>query len=237
MATRGAPFPRASYWFAAMVAAAAVAFWPIYLSRMSDVRETLVHLHTIGVLSWMVLLITQPLLIQRGRRQLHRRLGSLSYGLVPYILVTAILLAHSRFKAMDDATFAHDGGSLWLPLIAALLFLTCYALAIYHRKDMAVHARFMVASALPLIDPIVARLVIFYTPLPPDALTFTKFGYGLTDLVLLVLIWLDRHERRGRWVFPTLLAIFAAGHIGWFTFGQSQAWLSFATWFRSLPLT
>ena len=238
MATRTSlPFPRASWWFLALFAAAVLAFWPPYVSRVTQVDEFWIHLHTIGVVAWMALLIGQPLLIHRRKWPLHRRLGALSYVLVPYVAVTALLLAHSRFKAMDPATFAVAAPNLYLPLIALLLFLLCYALAVRHRRDMAVHSRFMVATALPLIDPIMARFLYFYTPVPDAGFVYPLIGYGFTDLVLVLLIWLDRGERRARWVFPALLAIFVAAHLGRFTLAESDAWVDFATWFRSLPLT
>lgn len=42
------------------------------------------------------MLIAQPIAVRAGRRPLHRMLGSISYGLVPLIVVSVILLAHSR---------------------------------------------------------------------------------------------------------------------------------------------
>jgi len=230
MATRTTlPFPRASWWFLALFAASVLAFWHPYVSRVAQVGELWVHLHTIGVVAWMALLIGQPLLIHRRKWPLHRTLGSLAYALVPYVAVTALLLAHSRFRALDPATFAIAAPNLYLPLIALVLFLICFA--------QAVHSRFMVATALPLIDPIMARFLYFYTPVADIGFVYPLIGYGFTDLILLLLIWRDRGERRARWVFPSLLALFVAAHLGRFTLAETDAWFSFATWFRDLPLT
>ena len=238
MATRTLlPFPRASWWFLALLAVAFLAFWPIYVSKVTRVREVYVHLHTAGVVVWMAMLISQPLLVQRGRGRLHRRLGGLAWFLMPYIAITSILLAHSRFRAMDAVTFARDGYSLYLPLVAVFLFMLCAGLALRYRRDMQIHARFMIATALPLIDPIMARFLFFYTPVPADPVVYPLIGYGFTDCVLALLIWLERDAKRGRWVFPMLLGVFATAHIGWFTLARTQAWSSFSTWFRDLPLT
>ena len=238
MATRTTlPFRRASWWFLALFAASVLAFWPPYVSRVVQVRELWVHLHTIGVVAWMALLISQPLLIHRRKWPLHRRLGSLSYALVPYVTVTALLIAHGRFRAMDPATFAVAVPNLYLPLIALVLFLICFAQAVWFRRDMAVHSRFMIATALPLIDPIMARFLYFYTPVADVGFVYPLIGYGFTDLILLLLIWRDRGETRARWVFPSLLALFVAAHLGRFTLAETDAWFSFATWFRDLPLT
>jgi hypothetical protein len=75
MATRRPiPVSRASYWFAVLIVASVLAFWPVYVSKMTQVRETYVHLHTLGVVSWMALLIIQPLLVQHGKLAVHRTL-------------------------------------------------------------------------------------------------------------------------------------------------------------------
>ncbi len=238
MATRTSlPFPLASWWFVALLAAAVFAFWPLYVSKVTQVGDVYVHLHTAGVVVWMALLISQPLLVKRGRWRLHRRLGSLAWPLIPYIAVTSILLAHSRFRAMDAVTFARDGHSVYLPLVAVLLFMLCAGLALRYRRDMPVHARFMIATALPLIDPIMARFLFFYTPVPAGPIVYPLIGYGFTEFVLALLIWLERDATRGRWVFPRLLGVFVTAHIGWFTLANTQAWLSLSTWFRDLPLT
>ena len=102
---------------------------------------------------------------------------------------------------------------------------------------MFLHSRYMIATALPLIDPVVFRLLLFYSPLTPSPIVFPAIGYAITDAILLALIWLDRHEPRGRRAFVTLLPIFLIGHVGWFTLGQTQLWLEAVSWFRNLPLT
>ena len=237
MAAKTQLFPKAGYWFLALLAAALVAFWPVYFSLLPYGPEAYAHLHSVGVVGWMLLLISQPFLIVGGKWQWHRTIGKASYPLVPYIVVTATLLAHSRFVRMDEAAFAKDGHSLYLPAAAIVLFVVCYTLAIVHRKKAHLHSRYMIATALPLFDPIIARLLAFYTSVPPGPILYPLIGYGLTDLVLLVLIWGDRHQKRGREAFLKLLPIFLGVHLGWFTLAQTGPWFRFASWFRDLPLT
>ncbi|MGZ8348782.1 MAG: hypothetical protein ACXWU2_02035 [Allosphingosinicella sp.] len=236
MATTARIFPRAGYWFLALLALALIAFWPSYFSLLPFGPDRYAHFHAVAVVAWLLLLIAQPFLISRGRRRLHRGLGRISFGLVPLIVLTATLLAHARFAALDESRFREEGHSLYLPAIAVVLFLVCYALAMWHRRDMLLHARYMVATALPLIDPIVARLLGFYTPVPFGPMLYPFIGYAITDLVLAVLIWRDRGRPRARRAFLTLLPVFLLAHAGWFTLAQTGPWFAFAAWFRSLPL-
>jgi hypothetical protein len=242
MATRsGRAQPRlfmSGGWYAlALLLLAGIAFWPVYLAKLPFDAEFYVHLHTAGVVLWMAFLISQPLLIAKGRRPLHRRIGKLSYILVPFIAAGSILLAHSRTAAMPPEVFAAEGNGLYLAAAALFLFLTCYALAIRNRRDPFLHSRYMIATVLPLIDPVTFRLLLFYSPLEPSGIVFPAIGYGLTDLILVLLAWMDRGEPRSGKVFLRLLPLFVLVHLGWFTIGQTEAWREICAAFRALPLT
>jgi hypothetical protein len=234
------PKPRlflTSGWYAlGLFILAIVAFWQLYVAKLPFGADVFVNLHAAGVVAWMLMLVSQPLLIRAGKRQLHRRMGKISYGLVPFIIVGSLLLAHHRIAALPPTQFAAEGKDLYLPLVADALFITCYTLAIVNRRNAFLHPRYMIATALPLIDPVTFRLLLFYSPLTPSDIVFPAIGYGITDAILLLLIWLDRNEPRGRKVFAQLLPIFLIGHLGWFTLGQTQAWFQVAAWFRDLPL-
>ena len=226
-----------SGWYAlGLFLLAIVAFWKPFVVKLPFNAEFWVYVHAAGVITWMLLLVSQPLLIRAGKRSLHRRIGKVSYGLVPFIVVGSLMLAHHRMLTTPPAELADEIRGFYLPFIADVLFVTCYTLAIVHRKNAFLHPRYMIATALPLIDPVTFRLLQFYTSLPPNIILFPAIGYGITDAVLLLLIWLDRNEPKGRRAFLQLLPIFVIGHLGWFTLGQTQPWFQFASWFRALPL-
>ena len=230
-------FRSSGYWFAALLVAAGFAFWPFYLSRLNEDIDAYTHFHAVVATAWCVLLIVQPFLIRAGRRDLHRRIGALSYLIAPLVLVASTLLANLRFRAMDEAKFAAEAANLFLPLQAVVLFGLAYVLAMVWRKTPALHARFMIATGLVLIDPVVGRLVPFYGPRLPHPLVNEAITYGLTDAILLALLWRPRMPPRQRRLFAAGAAAFPIAHAGWFTLAQSPAWVPFAAWFRALPLT
>jgi hypothetical protein len=225
------------WYFLALLLAALAAFWPKYVSQPPGSIDAYTHAHALAMTLWCGLLIAQPFLIKAGRRTLHRSLGATSYALVPCLVVSSLLLANSRFRAMDDATFATEAPSLYLPLSGIALFALTYALAIVYRRTPAVHARFMSGTALTMVDPVVGRLLFFYLPPLPHFLLYQAVTLGATDVLLAGLALQDRGTPQVRWVFPLLLALFAAMHLLWFTLAQSALWRPIATWFRSLPLT
>ena len=230
-------FLNSGYYFVALLLAALAAFWPKYLSRPPHSIDAYTHAHAFAMLAWCGLLIVQPFLIRAGRRSLHRALGRTSYVLVPFLLAASLLLAHFRFRSMDEATFAAEAPSLYLPLSGFLLFGVAYGLAMVYKRTPAVHARFMICTALTTLDPVVGRLLFFYAPPLPNFLLYQAITFGGTDLLLAGLAFKDRAAPQVRWVFPLMLATFGLAHVLWFTLAQSALWTPIATWFRSLPLS
>jgi hypothetical protein len=221
----GAPY------FGGLLLLALVAFWPTYLSRPLTV-DAYTHLHALGATLWMVMLIAQPLAIRTRRLALHRRLGRSSYALAPLLLVSIVVLAHSKTHGLSVA----QNIGIYVPLSLAALFAVSYALAILTRKVVALHARFMVCTALTLIDPVLVRIMFWIDPTP--TWMYQWFTFGVTDLVFVVLMWRERDARRGRAVFPAMLATFVLAQVGLlFGFSETPQWKAFVSWFTALPLT
>jgi len=167
---------------------------------------------------------------------LHRLLGRASYALAPLMLVSMVLLAHSRIRGLEGEAYGAQTYFLYLQLSLAVLFGISYALAIYWRRPMALHARFMVCTALTLIDPVVIRLLLWANPAP--SWNYQWLTFGLTDAMFVVLIWLDRHSKAGRVVFPVMLGLFMIAQApALFGLTNTRAWQTFARWFAALPLT
>lgn len=95
----------------------------------------------------------------------------------------------------------------------------------------------MVCTSLPMIDPVVGRILAFYVPPLPDYLYYQAITYGLTDLILLHLAIRDRARPHTRWALRAMLLVFLAAHALWFTWAQAEGWAQVAHWFRAVPLT
>ena len=101
---------------------------------------------------------------------------------------------------------------------------------------MALHARFMVGTAMTLIDPVFVRLLIWIYATPPFLYQWITFS--LTDAVFAVFIWRERHSRARRWVFLFLLALFVLSQFVVLSgLLQARSWEAFIRWFAALPLT
>lgn len=208
-----------------------VVFWPRYYSRLFDASYYL-HLHAITAILWFALLVGQPLLIKKRKLKLHRLLGKLSYPVAAMIVISIILLTHSRISASPEEDFVRRSYGIYLQLILAFVFAVTYGFAIWYRKNKDFHARLMVATVFTFIDPVFDRLVSMFFPfisIRGEWLTF-----GLINLILIMLAIADHHQPRVRWVFPSLLFLYLIIEIPiFFQLTGMGWWQSFATWFAS----
>jgi hypothetical protein len=185
------------------------------------------------------MLAAQPTLVRMKRLALHRLLGAVSYLLAPLIVVSIALLAHSRIKGLTGEAYAVQTYILYLQVSLTVLFGLSYALAIYKRHTVALHARFMLCTAFTLIDPVVIRLMFWMGSRTPTW-NYQWVTFGLTDLVILALIFMERRRgaRAGRWVFPAALAVFVLAQApALLGLTNTAPWQAFARWFQALPLT
>ena len=147
------------YLFIAVLLMIFAGFHKTYFSKFPDFQDitTLMHLHAFTILLWFAMLIAQPLLIRAKRTDLHRMVGKLSYVLVPAVLVTIILI--ERFVFIRNSPVPPGQPDIRLIGIADITFFAgAYLLAIYYKQNVKYHARYMVLSVLPFINPSLGRL-------------------------------------------------------------------------------
>ena len=226
---------RSPPYLTALLIIALAAFWPTYFALGFAGSPNYVYLHAGTSLLWMLMLIVQPTFITRRRMDLHRLVGKSSYVIAPVLIVSMVLLAHYRINAIAQKDYAIQTYILYLQISLAVVFALFYTLAIIYRHTTAVHARFMVCTALTLIDPIIARIVPLVSP---EIIPLTQWiSFALTDLVVVALIWMERRST-GRKIFPIALAILLLAQLpALLGFDRTESWQQFTRWFVGLPIT
>lgn len=214
-----------------------LAFWPMYLSRPLAGVDRYTHLHAAAGSLWLALLIAQPAAIHARRYTLHRVLGRMSYLLAALFAVAAMLLSHYRLASMDDATFATEGFNHYLPFYATTVFVLAYGLALWYRRIPSAHGRFMLCTALPLIDPVVGRIMFFYAPPLPSPWLYQVVTFGIATVVAGILVFTYRGSAQARRALIGYFVVLVALEVGWFVIAPTMPWLAVVRWFRGLPLT
>jgi hypothetical protein len=218
-------------WIWALLALAVAGFWPTYVRSIGE-KDAVTHLHAALMLGWFAMLFAQPWLVRTRRLALHRQAGKFSYVLVPALVLSCLWLSRIRMAAATPESSGFQAFILYLALSASTIFLLSWALAIAHRRDTALHARYMVGTSLTLIDPALARLL---AALKPDlGPVISLISFGLLFLILGVLIWRDR-GRHGQRAFIVLAIAFAIEFALLQVVPRSEGWLAFARWWGGLP--
>jgi hypothetical protein len=174
-----------------------------------------------------VLLLAQTLLVAAKRTGIHRRLG-VAGAVVAVLMVvvgTATALIRARTAEVPPGT-PSPLVFLTIPLGDMLVFSVLVGAGFYFRRRAGAHKRLMLLATISILPAATARLPLaFIQQVGPLAF------FGLADLlVVLILIYdlISRGRPHRATVWGGLLLV--ASHPLRLLVGQTQAWLTFATW-------
>ena len=140
----------------------AVGFSQSYFNKL-DEMEFPYHLHAVSASLWMILLITQPYLYKIGNIKLHRKLGWISLILVPLLVIGGVIM----IKSMINGQAYYPPGSVYklafIDVVTLASFVGIYALAIYYRKRLKLHARLMVITIFGPLNPALTRVFFVFS--------------------------------------------------------------------------
>lgn len=195
------------------------------------------HIHGLLMIAWCMLLVVQPYLIRIKKKKTHQLLGKLSYFLVPLMAISTVDL----FKYQENKLPVLSETDIFFTasvLIALALFLLYYGLAVYFRKNAAVHARFMLCTIFPMFTAVFDRIInnyfqskLYLFPAIGNERVVQPFGLLLGDILLLVLsVWDWRSHKRFD-VFPLALLMHLGYHYAVMNFYTFSFWKEFSNWF------
>jgi len=226
-----------SVFFLALIPIFAVwGFWVTYFTRPPETLAIWDHLHGYGMFAWVLLLVLQSFLIRSNRRPIHRQTGKLAWVLGPWIIVTTIMLAHYRlnFRGLTNEALYFLG----LQVFILIQYTVFYFMALRHRKQPDVHARWMICTAFSLLDPIFARiLAVNFIRVPFETGIIQYITYSFIDLIVIVLVMRDWKGERRRDVFLPALILLVVTQICTLVALKVPAWHAFGEWYAGLPLT
>jgi hypothetical protein len=142
-------------------------FYSSYFALLGEPLPPIIHIHGIMMLLWLFIAIIQPFLVKYNKIGYHKKLGRLSYVLMPLIIVSGyFILQYSYQRALSGDEVGPPGHypeELPLNIKAAefvvigsvyLIWLTIYyLLGVYFRKNTVAHAAFMIAAAFTILGP------------------------------------------------------------------------------------
>lgn len=154
------PYRHAHWVLLALFPLAGMAFWPQYLSQIRTAAFEF-HAHGVTASLWLMLLAVQSWTIHHGHRSTHRKTGTLSLALFPLFLMggVGIFIGMARRYVEGSPFHAMYAPNLaWLDVVAVGGVAYFFYEALRQRRKVHPHSRYMLATAIFLLPPIIGRL-------------------------------------------------------------------------------
>lgn len=227
-------YSSAPYWFAGLLVLSFLGFWPSYFSPSASRATFPQHFHAVAMLIWVLMLIVQPWLIRARRRDIHRLVGRFSFVLAPVVVVSAFYVVLDNLAKLPQPYPPIGLSFFWLGLASAVYFASFYGLAIINRRDMQLHARYMVSTALVFIVPGLGRLLTRTGE--ATGLEWLNFQLALWFSVAVGVVMIFREMRKGRVRRPWVAATISWGLVvvGFYLMPRFEWFSAFADWYLSL---
>lgn len=225
---------RSAFYFSLALLVSILGFFPSYFSVFLK-TDAVHHFHGLTATAWMLLLIAQAWLIRSRNLSLHRTLGWASLVLAGLFLASGILMVDAMLKGRGAFSRAFGSRLALVDLLSLLYFAVAYALAIRHRKDIHLHARFMASTAVLVLPPALARLLpMAFSGIPSFEVAFHG-SYFISEGIALLLILDDRRQGRFRVPYPLLMGVLLVQQVGFAVAPGIPRWKAFTDGVISRP--
>jgi hypothetical protein len=198
----------------AVIATVFAGFAPTFYLRGSFPQDRpmsfLLHVHGIVFSTWVTVFLVQTLLVARGSRLLHQRLGWLAVCIAATMVILVVAAMVEQLRRIGG--FPPPPLALALSTFDILVFAILVSAAVYYRHRPDWHKRFMLSATILLLGAPMFRLVLHCVPITDmskvgavstllvDAFFLPCFAYDLVTrrrihpayFVALVLIVLDQ---------------------------------------------
>ena len=197
------PYRHAHYFVGFVLLVILGGFWASYWSAIGDVPFAF-HMHAISSSTWLLLLIVQSISIHRRETAFHKQMGLASFALFPFLILGFMMIidvSANRFASAENEFILHNGPSFGLGMaIAIAAYLTLYYQALKTRRNVKLHAGYMLATPLILFESPFSRVIEQFMPWMnfigsegPQAVQDTiAISDGLGILFALILYCMDR---------------------------------------------
>ncbi|PKP17823.1 MAG: hypothetical protein CVU07_03305 [Bacteroidetes bacterium HGW-Bacteroidetes-23] len=206
-----------------------IGFFKPYLGKFPSFESVplITHLHFVAFLSWFVVLIWQPILIRQKKFETHRKVGRLTYFLVPILVVTIIGIVYHQLsffvpgESNESVYINMLGGSL-----SGTSFVIYYIIAMINTKNTRQHIAFVIASSLVLLNPGLSRMVALISDKETGLLAMITTPF----IVLLFILLYEKFRLKKNILkspYALIFLLFALELILFINISQSEFWRNF----------
>ena len=157
------PYRQAHYFVGFVLLVIMGGFWASYFSRVGGTMPLAFHVHAATSISWLLLLIAQHVAIHRRANALHRQMGLASFVLFPLLILGFTMIINvsaARYVAAENPFIVHNGPAFGIGMAVAIAaYLTLFYQALKTRRNVRLHAGYMLATPMILFESPFSRLM------------------------------------------------------------------------------
>ncbi len=197
------PYKYGHYYVGFVLAVILTGFWASYFRIIGGVPFAF-HVHAFSATSWLLLLILQSLSIHQRHNAFHKLAGLASFALFPLLIAGFVMIINvsaARYANQENPFIMVLGPSFGIGMmIAVAAYLTLFYQALRHRRNIRLHAGYMLATPLILFESPFSRLMEQAFPWmnfigsegPMAVLDTIVISDGLAILFAMTLYFMDR---------------------------------------------
>jgi hypothetical protein len=191
----------------------------------NDKLSVLLHVHGAVFSTWIILFLVQAILIVRGSRTLHRRLGW--FAALVAVAMVGLVVAATVEEMRRVPPFPPAPVALALNTFDTVVFAILVSGAIYLRKQPDWHKRLLLSATLVLLGaPILRLLILVAGHISHELLIIDVL---LVDLLFLICFAFDlRTRHRIHPGYFCALALLLADQVTTFSVMAWPPWVNFA---------
>lgn len=162
------PYRHGHYYVGFVLLVILAGFWASYFAPIAKPMPLAFHVHAATSISWLLLLIAQSVTIHRREHPLHRQMGLASFALFPLLMLGFAMIINvsaDRYAAKESEFIAYFGPSFGIGMLVAMAaYLTLFYQAMKHRRQVRLHAGYMLATPMILFESPFSRAMDAFFP-------------------------------------------------------------------------
>ncbi len=139
-----------------------VGFWASYWSPIANVPLAF-HVHAISSTTWLWLLIIQSVAIHRRSNAFHKQKGRASSALFPFLILGFVMIIEvsaQRYAKGESEFIMHHDPAFGIGMVIAIsAYLALFYQALKNRRNINLHAGYMLAIPLILFESPFSRVI------------------------------------------------------------------------------
>jgi hypothetical protein len=162
------PYRHAHFYVGFVLLVIVTGFWASYFAPLLSPMPLAFHVHAVTASSWLLLLIAQSVVIHRRMNALHRTMGLASFALFPLLILGFAMIINvsaDRYAAKESDFIAYLGPSFGIGMgVAIAAYLTLFYQALKNRRNVKLHAGYMLATPMILFESPFSRAMDSFFP-------------------------------------------------------------------------